>query len=133
MSSIKYVEVAVGAVIRDDTVFLTRRAEGVHQGGKWEFPGGKREVSESITDALKRELKEEIGIEVTAFAPLLQVYHQYPDKSVLLDVFLVTEFKHQPESKEGLESQWLSIHQLQDIDFPEANQAIVNKLLDYHS
>ena len=125
----KLVEVAVGVILRDKEVFLTRRACEAHQGGKWEFPGGKRELNESMPEALARELQEEVGIEVLASTPLIQISHDYGDKKVLLDVYLVVQFNNEPESKEGLESRWVPISQLAEVDFPKANAAIVNKLL----
>ncbi|BDX05602.1 8-oxo-dGTP diphosphatase MutT [Planctobacterium marinum] len=123
------VEVAVGVILRDKEVFLTRRASEAHQGGKWEFPGGKREANESMPEALARELQEEVGIEVLASTPLMQISHDYGDKKVLLDVNLVVQFNNEPESKEGLEFRWVPINRLSEVDFPEANSAIVNKLL----
>lgn len=125
----KVVEVAVGVILRDKEVFLTRRAKEAHQGGKWEFPGGKREAHESITEALSRELQEEVGIEVLTASPLIQINHDYGDKSVLLDVFTVSEFANEPESKEELEYRWVAINNLPEVDFPAANDVIVDKLL----
>jgi len=125
----KVVEVAVGVILRDKEVFLTRRANDAHQGGKWEFPGGKREAHESMTEALSRELKEEVGIEVLTASPLIQINHDYGDKSVLLDVFTVSEFANEPESKEDLEYRWVAINNLPKVDFPAANGVIVDKLL----
>lgn len=125
----KVVEVAVGVIMRDQEVFLTRRAAQAHQGGKWEFPGGKREPEESMIQALSRELKEEVGIEVQQASPLLQIQHDYGDKKVLLDVFTVSQFNNEPESREGLEYRWVPIQHLPEVDFPEANGVIVEKLL----
>ena len=125
----KLVEVAVGVILRDKEVFLTRRASEAHQGGKWEFPGGKRELNESMPEALARELQEEVGIEVLASTPLIQISHDYGDKKVLLDVYLIVQFNNEPESKEGLEFRWVAISELSEVEFPEANTAIVNKLL----
>ncbi|PTT03442.1 NUDIX domain-containing protein, partial [Pseudomonas sp. HMWF006] len=84
----KRVHVAA-AVIRDDSgkVLIARRADTQHQGGLWEFPGGKVEADESVETALARELHEELGIVVGAARPLIKVHHDYPDKQVLLDVW----------------------------------------------
>ncbi|MCC2605397.1 8-oxo-dGTP diphosphatase MutT [Planctobacterium marinum] len=125
----KVVEVAVGVILRDEEVFLTRRASDAHQGGKWEFPGGKREAHESMTEALSRELQEEVGIEVLSASPLIQINHDYGDKTVLLDVYTVSEFANEPESKEDLEYRWVAINHLPEVDFPAANGVIVDKLL----
>lgn len=124
----KLVEVAVGVIMRDGKVFLTKRAQDVHQAGKWEFPGGKKEANESIEQALCRELHEEVGIDVSEPQHLLTIEHDYSDKSVRLVVFVAADFSNEPESKEGLLSQWVPVGDLENIDFPEANKAIVAKL-----
>ena len=66
----KIVEVAVGVIKRDNKIYISKRADDLHQGGKWEFPGGKREANETIEQALVRELSEEIGIQVPSKATL---------------------------------------------------------------
>ena len=83
----KRVHVAA-AVIRstDGQVLISRRAEEQHQGGLWEFPGGKVEAGEQVEQALRRELQEELGIRVVRARPLIQVAHDYADKQVLLHV-----------------------------------------------
>ena len=125
----KRIEVAVGVILRDDHVFISKRADDLHQGGKWEFPGGKREQDESIEQALARELKEEIGIEVDASTPLVTITHDYSDKQVTLDVHIVENFSGQPTQLEGQEARWVSITDLADYQFPEANKVIVEKLI----
>ncbi|GHE95083.1 8-oxo-dGTP diphosphatase MutT [Thalassotalea profundi] len=124
----KRVHVAVGVILSDKQVFLTKRAEHVHQGGKWEFPGGKVETGESVAQALYRELKEEIGIEVLSCLPLVEIAHDYPDKSVLLEVFVVDNYLGEPSAQEGQQESWFDINDLSALDFPEANQAIIEKL-----
>lgn len=86
----KRVHVAA-AVIRDASgkILIARRADTQHQGGLWEFPGGKVEDGEAVQAALSRELQEELGIVVSAARPLIKVQHDYPDKQVLLDVWEV--------------------------------------------
>src|SRR5579872_2671749 len=82
-SAPKRVHVAVG-VISDgaDRILISKRAEHLHQGGLWEFPGGKVEANETVQDALRRELFEELAIEITAQQPLITIAHDYSDKSV---------------------------------------------------
>lgn len=128
MTNKKCVEVAVGVILRDSKVFLTKRADDVHQGGKWEFPGGKKEDYETIEQALIRELREEVAISVSKPSSLLSIHYDYPGKSVLLDVFLVQDFDGEPASLEGLLSQWVDIQELSEIDFPDANKPIIEKL-----
>lgn len=125
----KQIWVAVG-VIYDPKMgyFICRRATHQHQGGKWEFPGGKVEQGETVQQALTRELQEEIGIDVKAAKPLLVIEHSYSDKAVKLDVWLVTEFTGTAQSLEGLENRWVQFNELEQLDFPEANRPIISVL-----
>lgn len=115
------------AVIRsaDNKILIARRADAQHQGGLWEFPGGKVEEGESIQAALQRELAEELGIEVTQARPLIKVSHDYADKHVLLDVWEVSAFTGEPHGAEGQPLAWVSARELPNYDFPEANRPIV--------
>lgn len=122
----KRVHVAA-AVIRanDGRILIARRADSQHQGGLWEFPGGKVEAGEAVEIALARELNEELGIVVTQARPLIKVRHDYPDKQVLLDVWEVTGFTGEPHGAEGQPLAWVSARELAQYDFPAANQPIV--------
>lgn len=122
----KRVHVAA-AVIRgaDGRVLIARRAASQHQGGLWEFPGGKVEEGEAVEVALARELEEELGIHVGAARQLIQVQHDYPDKQVLLDVWEVSAFSGEPHGAEGQPLAWVSAAELLDYEFPAANQPIV--------
>ena len=118
--------VAVGVILDvDQRILITRRAVHSHQGGLWEFPGGKVETGESVQCALARELREELGIEIGTVTPLLQVQHDYSDKGVLLDVWLVREFSGTASACEGQPLLWVGYQELQSYRFPEANIAIV--------
>lgn len=125
----KSVRVAAGIVLKDAQVFLTKRAEHAHQGGKWEFPGGKVEQGESLEQALSRELTEEIGITVLQSSEFMTITHDYPDKKVVLDFIKVTDFSGQPRGCEGQLFQWFNLTDLAQLDFPAANKAVIEKLL----
>jgi 8-oxo-dGTP diphosphatase len=120
------VHVAVG-VISDgqNKILLARRPAHVHQGGLWEFPGGKVEAGETVQQALCRELLEELAIEVQQCQPLLTVVHDYADKSVLLDVWWVSQFSGIPLGREGQPLCWVAGVELRGLEFPKANQAII--------
>jgi 8-oxo-dGTP diphosphatase len=125
------IDVAVAVVMDTDRrVLITRRHPDVHQGGKWEFPGGKRESGESILSALQRELHEELGISIhpETCQPLIRIRHVYPEKTVLLDVWSVGEFEGEPHGREGQPVEWRNIEELNPDDFPPANRAIINAL-----
>lgn len=119
--------VAVG-VISDGRghILLTQRAKHAHQGGLWEFPGGKLEAGETVQEALGRELREEIGIEVLTARPLIQINHRYPDLHVFLDVWKVTDFAGSAVPLEGQAMRWVAEHALADYPLPAANRPIVN-------
>lgn len=115
------------AVIRgaDGRILIARRGETQHQGGLWEFPGGKVEDGEAVDTALARELREELDIEVTTARPLIKIKHDYPDKQILLDVWDVSAFTGEPHGAEGQPLAWVSPRDLPQYDFPEANRPIV--------
>jgi len=123
------IHVAVGVIYRDKQVFLTKRAIDAHQGGKWEFPGGKVEHGETVSQALARELKEEVNIEVLSCQPLTAITHDYGDKQVCLEVFIVDNFLLEPKALEGQEEAWHKVKQLDVLDFPEANKEIVSLVM----
>ncbi len=122
----KRVHVAA-AVIRgtDGRILIAKRPDHLHQGGLWEFPGGKVEDGESVRAALERELFEELGIRVLVTRPLLKVSHDYSDKQVLLDVWEVSTFSGEARGVEGQPLAWVTTRQLADYEFPAANQPIV--------
>tara|TARA_B110000467_G_C18306644_1_gene475138 strand:+ start:203 stop:613 length:411 start_codon:yes stop_codon:yes gene_type:complete len=129
----KIVKVAVGVIIKkvgssEYQYFLTKRLASAHQGNKWEFPGGKVEINETVAEALSRELKEEIGIEVLSCQPMLTIRHEYTDKYVCLEVFLVDNYLDEPSAQEGQGQGWFSLIELETLDFPEANKEIIKAL-----
>ena len=124
----KIVHVAVGVIKQQDEFFLTKRLADTHQGGKWEFPGGKVEDNETIHQALHRELKEEVAINALTCTPLMQISHDYGDKKVLLDVFIVDNFTGTAKALEGQQSGWFTLAEFSRLNFPAANQAIIEKL-----
>ena len=109
-------------------VLLALRPEHVHQGGRWEFPGGKREAGESARAALERELHEELGIRVIDARPLIRVPWNYPGQPVLLDVWRVDAFQGEAHGREGQAVEWVALGELHRRDFPAANRAIVHAL-----
>lgn len=117
----------VVAVIRDTggRILIAKRPAHVHQGGLWEFPGGKQEIGESREQGLERELWEELNIQVTQYRPLIQIPYHYSDKSVLLDVWEVAAWDGQICGNEGQDIRWVEIEQLNGYDFPAANLPII--------
>ncbi|WP_205859189.1 8-oxo-dGTP diphosphatase MutT [Pleionea sediminis] len=124
------IKVVAAIITADDKVLLSKRPKSKHQGNKWEFPGGKVDSGETFVEALMRECKEELGISIQE--PLLfdSIKHHYTDKSVELHFYSVRSFDGSPRGMEGQEVQWFSILEIERLEFPEANKAIVTKLLN---
>lgn len=125
----RVVHVAVGVIIGNDgTILIAKRPDKTHQGGLWEFPGGKVEEGESVFDALKRELYEELAIETLASEPLIKIRHDYGDKTVLLDVHKVTIFVGEAKGNEGQPIAWVAPKNLHRYEFPAANRPIITAI-----
>jgi len=120
----------VVAVIRNDAgqVLLSLRPEHVHQGGLWEFPGGKLEDNESVEQGLARELQEELGIETGRVSPLIRIRHDYEDRAVLLDVWEVQEYRNTPYGKENQRLDWVDIDDLSVNNMPAADLPIIHAI-----
>lgn len=120
------VHVAVGVVKNSaGELLISRRKLSAHQGGLWEFPGGKVEPGETVEQALARELKEELDIAVSAAAPLIKINYNYPDRRVLLDVWSVENFSGAVRACEGQPFKWVAADALPSHRFPAANQPIM--------
>ncbi|GAB5453339.1 MAG: hypothetical protein Hals2KO_36670 [Halioglobus sp.] len=123
------VHVAVGVIVdAERRILLSRRPDDAHQGGFWEFPGGKVEQGESLQAALSRELREELGIAVERSTPLLEINHDYGDKQVRLDVHVVWSFSGEAQGLEQQPLAWVTLAELDDYPLPAANVPIVAAL-----
>jgi 8-oxo-dGTP diphosphatase len=122
--------VVVAAIIRDrdNRLCLSRRPEHKHQGGLWEFPGGKVEEGEPLERALARELDEELGMQGVRFQPFMTVRHRYPDLRVTLHFREVTAYTGEPHGREGQPVEWVPLQELSSRQFPAANQPVVTAL-----
>jgi 8-oxo-dGTP diphosphatase len=107
---------------------IAQRPKGKHLEDYWEFPGGKLEPGESPWQALQRELAEEIGILPTKASPYLQVYHRYPDRNILLDVWLVEEYRGEVVSCEGQQLRWINLSQVDRYRLPAADLPIIEAI-----
>jgi len=126
----KVIKVAAAVIINDSgQTLLSLRKADTHQGGKWEFPGGKFEQGETAEHALERELKEELGIEIQLTEHFLDVQYRYPENEVHLHVLKVLAYSGNPEGLEGQLVRWVSAIELGELEFPDANYPILEKLL----
>jgi 8-oxo-dGTP diphosphatase len=129
MNKIKVVAAAIFSPCGTE-LFIAKRCKNAHQGGLWEFPGGKIEATETSEQALYRELSEELGVTVNSCQPLIKLTHDYGDKLIELDVYKVDSFAGTAHGAEGQETQWIKLIDINNFSFPEANKAIIKKLLE---
>jgi mutator protein MutT len=123
------VVVVVAAVIeRGDRILVSRRLEGTHLAGLWEFPGGKCEPGETHEACLAREIDEELGVRAEVGAEILSVEHEYPEKRVRLH-FRACTIDGEPRSMIGQEIQWIAREQLGTLSFPEADRELIERLM----
>lgn len=122
----KTIQVAVGIVSnKEGKLLIAKRLDHWLGAGFWEFPGGKIEPKESNEMALKRELMEEVGVDVQKCHPLIRLSYEYPERKVVLHAWNVTSFTGIASGLEGQEIRWCYPHELNNINMLPANRAIV--------
>jgi len=123
-------QVTAGLVWDGSRILITRRPPDTHMGGFWEFPGGKKEHGESLERCLKRELAEELAVEVEVGDKLAHVEYEYEDRVVELHVFHCTIVRGHPVSVESQEIRWVSPGHLDKYTFPPPDLEIIRRILD---
>jgi mutator protein MutT len=123
------IDVAAALLFRHGRVLLTQRRPAGHLGGLWEFPGGKREPGESFAGCLRRELREELGIEVEVGELVERLTHAYPDRTVHLEFFRCALVANEPRPLGCHDLAWASPGELARYKFPAADARLVDKLL----
>lgn len=118
---------------KNNQILITQRAKNKHQGGKWEFPGGKVEQGELAEEALIRELDEELDIQIINSEPMMEIRHHYSELSVFLDVYKVTAWQGKVYGKEGQPICWIAREALEQYEFPTANKAILEALKPFNN
>jgi 8-oxo-dGTP diphosphatase len=124
--------VACALVDVDGRVLIARRPEGKAMAGLWEFPGGKVEPNERPERALVRELREELGIDVTeaCLAPLTFASHGYPDFHLLMPLYVCRRWKGEIRPAEGQQTAWVRPNRLRDYPMPAADVPLIAHLVD---
>jgi 8-oxo-dGTP diphosphatase len=123
------IHVAAGAIVdTNGRILIAKRPDAAHQGGLWEFPGGKLEPGEDPSDGLARELHEELGIRIRGWRPLIRVEHDYGDRRVLLDVYRVDAYSGVPIGREGQPLAWVAPAEMDPAQFLAADRPIINAL-----
>ena len=120
--------VVLAAVVeRDGAFLLTRRLEGTHLAGTWEFPGGKCEPDESHEACLSRELIEELGVDAEIGDEIFAITHAYPERTVELH-FRKCTLSGEPVPQIGQEMRWVRREDLGALEFPEADRELIEML-----
>jgi mutator protein MutT len=125
---VKVVQVAAGLIFRQGTLLITQRHAHDHLGGLWEFPGGKCELGESYPDALHRELREELGIEVTVLERFESIDHAYPDRAVHLEFFVCRWLAREPQALGCAQFRWIQPQEFDHYPFPAADARLLERL-----
>jgi 8-oxo-dGTP diphosphatase len=121
------ITVTAAVIERGGAYLVTRRLEGVHLEGRWEFPGGKCHPGESHTACIKREILEELGTGVRVGPEIFAVEHEYPERIVQLH-FFACELTGEPAPLLGQEMRWVRREDLQTLDFPPADAELIELL-----
>ena len=124
------IHVLAGALVSlQGQILIAQRPIGKHMAGGWEFPGGKIDEGETPLAALRRELEEELGIEVQRAQYLVSCDHEYPDRVVHLELWLITEFEGEPKPLDHQALRWVSVDQLATADLLPADQPLIEALV----
>ncbi|MEK7444652.1 MAG: 8-oxo-dGTP diphosphatase MutT [candidate division NC10 bacterium] len=121
------IDVGAAVIERGGKLLITRRPEGSHLAGLWEFPGGKPHPGESLEEALRREIREELDADLTVGERIDTVEWAYPDKRVRV-VFFRCAIRGEPRALEGQEMAWVAPADLARYDFPAADAALIARL-----
>jgi mutator protein MutT len=123
-------EIAVGIILHptDETVLAAQRLEGTHLANLWEFPGGKCLPGEAPIDAVRREIREEVDLEVAVLEEWPLVDHAYPERTVRLHPFVCRAVSGGARALASQRIAWIPIENLPDYPFPEANGPWIERL-----
>jgi len=124
----QFIEVSAAIMFRDGRILITQRHAKSHLGGRWEFPGGKREPGESFEQCLIREIREELGVAIAVGQLFDEVHHDYPEKPVHLKFFLCKIISGEPQPLDCAAVKWIGKNELSAHQFPPADARLLEKL-----
>ena len=126
-------DVAAGILCdQSGRILIAERLGGGPFHGMWEFPGGKIGPDETAPEALSRELAEELGIEVTVCAPFMNLRHEYDDRTVTIEFFIVSAWNSEPVGREGQALRWVEREQLDAVELLPADEPVIAALRQMH-
>jgi mutator protein MutT len=126
----KFIEVSAALIFRGGKLLITQRHHDSHLGGLWEFPGGKREPDETFEGCLVREIREELGVEISVGELFEEIAHDYPEKSVHLKFFICKLLSGEPQPIDCAAVKWIEKTELDAYDFPAADAQLLKRLAD---
>lgn len=129
MKKQRYIIVTAAVIIKEGKILITQRPKGVHLEGMWEFPGGKKEDSETLEQCMRREIMEELGIKIVIEKKLIEVQHEYETKFVELHFFQCAVIDGSPSPKEGQKMKWVEPETLLNYRFPPPDREIINYII----
>ena len=122
------IEVSAALIFRAGKLLITQRHAQSHLGGLWEFPGGKREPGETFEQCLVREIREELGVEISVGELFEEIRHDYPEKSVHLKFFICRILHGEPQALDCAAVRWIEKSELVAHEFPAADAQLLEKL-----
>ena len=128
MLSKKKITVTAAVIWQDGKVLITKRPEGTHLEGLWEFPGGKKEGTETLEECIIREIKEELGVQIKPEKLLLTVNHEYESKIVDLNIFECALVNGYPVPMEGQDMKWVRPSDMSGFTFPPPDIKVIEFL-----
>lgn len=126
--TMKQIEVSAALIFHHGKLLITQRHTNAHLGGLWEFPGGKRESNETFEQCLIREIREEIGVEISVGRLFEEISHTYPEKSVHLKFFSCQLISGEPQPLDCAAVKWIAKAELAAHEFPAADAQLLVKL-----
>jgi mutator protein MutT len=124
----KQIDVSAALIFYNGKILITQRHATAHLGGLWEFPGGKREGNETFEQCLVREIREELGIEISAGGLFEEITHAYAEKTVHLKFFICELLSGKPQPLGCAAFKWIKKSELEDYEFPSADAQLLEKL-----
>lgn len=129
LASKPHVEVAAAIIFHDGHILISQRDEKSHLSGYWEFPGGKREPDESFEECVRREIREELNVDIEVERFFETVQYEYSEKVVQLNFYFCRYLRGEAQALGCRQCKWVPLRELGRYSFPPANEPILEKLL----
>ena len=125
----KTIDVTAAVIIKDNKLLIAQRPHHDQLASLWEFPGGKKENSETLEECLHRELKEEFEIDASIGKHLISSFFEYPHIKINLEAFLIENYKGEIKLNSHDDVRWISLDEVSKYEFAEADKPILNEII----